>query len=61
MTLDREVALKVMAPALAADPKLEADAKAASAAITYEASFKANIGKVLGNCKGCHDDYRIKK
>lgn len=41
--------------------KLEADAKAASAAITDEASFKANIGKVLGNCKGCHDDYRIKK
>ena len=40
--------------------KLAADAKAASAAITDEASFKANIGKVLGNCKACHDDYRIK-
>lgn len=41
--------------------KLEADAKAAQAAIVDEASFKANIGKVLGNCKACHDDYRIKK
>lgn len=41
--------------------KLGTDAKAASAAITDEASFKANIGKVLGNCKACHDDYRVKK
>ncbi len=41
--------------------KLGADATAASAAITDETSFKANIGKVLGNCKACHDDYRAKK
>ncbi len=41
--------------------KLAADATAASAAITDEASFKANFGKVLGNCKACHDDFRIKK
>lgn len=41
--------------------KLVADAGAASAAITDEASFKANIGKVLGNCKACHDDFRMKK
>lgn len=41
--------------------KLDTDAKAAAAAITDEASFKANIGKVLGNCKACHDDYRVKK
>ncbi|MCE1237542.1 MAG: cytochrome c [Hyphomicrobiales bacterium] len=41
--------------------KLKSDAETASAAIADEASFKANIGKVLGNCKACHDDYRIKK
>lgn len=41
--------------------KLEGDAKAAAAAITDEASFKANIGKVLGNCKACHDEFREKK
>lgn len=41
--------------------KLSDAAKAAQTAITDEASFKANIGKVLGNCKACHDDYRIKK
>jgi cytochrome c556 len=41
--------------------KLALDATAASAAITDEASFKANYGKVLGNCKACHDDFRIKK
>lgn len=41
--------------------KLALDATAASAAITDEASFKANFGKVLGNCKACHDDFRIKK
>ena len=41
--------------------KLADATKAAQAAITDEASFKANIGKVLGNCKACHDDYRIKK
>ena len=32
-----------------------------SAFAADEASFKANIGKVLGNCKACHDNYREKK
>ena len=41
--------------------KLGTDAAAAAVAIKDEASFKANIGKVLGNCKACHDDYRAKK
>ncbi len=41
--------------------KLGQDAAAASAAITDQATFKANIGKVLGNCKSCHDEYRAKK
>ncbi|HMN72306.1 MAG TPA: cytochrome c [Rhodoblastus sp.] len=41
--------------------KLAADATAASGAIKDEASLKANFGKVLGNCKACHDDYRAKK
>jgi len=41
--------------------KLGTDAAAAAAAIKDEATFKANIGKVLGNCKACHDDYRAKK
>ena len=38
--------------------KFAADAKAAEAAITDEASFKANWGKVMGNCGGCHKEYR---
>ncbi len=41
--------------------KLSADAKTASAAITDEASFKANFPKVLANCGGCHELYRVKK
>ena len=41
--------------------KLSADATAAAASIKDEASFKAAIGGVLGNCKACHDDYRAKK
>lgn len=41
--------------------KLGDDAAAAAAAITDEASFKANIGKVFGDCKACHDDFRQKK
>lgn len=40
--------------------KLKSDSEAASAAITDQASFKANFGKVLGNCKACHDDFRLK-
>ena len=38
--------------------KLAADATAASAAIKDEASFKAEAGKVLGNCGACHKEYR---
>jgi cytochrome c556 len=41
--------------------KLGKDAEAASAAITDEASLKANFPKVLGNCKACHDDFREKR
>jgi len=40
--------------------KLEADAKAAQTSITDEASFKANMPKVLGNCGACHNDFRAK-
>ena len=38
--------------------KLAAEAKAAEATITDEASFKANWGKLLGNCGGCHKEYK---
>jgi cytochrome c556 len=41
--------------------KLVADSAAAAGAIKDEASFKTEMGKVLGNCKACHDDYRVKK
>jgi cytochrome c556 len=41
--------------------KMGSDAAAANAAITDEASFKANFSKVLGNCKSCHDDFRKKQ
>ena len=41
--------------------QLATDAKAAAAAITDEASFKAQFPKVLSDCKACHDDYRVKK
>lgn len=40
--------------------KLEADAKAAQASIKDEASFKAEMGKVLGNCGACHNEFRAK-
>jgi cytochrome c556 len=40
--------------------RLEADAKAAQAAIKDEASFKAEMPKVLGNCGVCHNDFRAK-
>lgn len=40
---------------------LGAKARAADAAITDEASLKANFPKVLGACKACHDDFRVKK
>ena len=38
--------------------KMGADAKAAAAAIKDEASFKAEWPKVVGNCGGCHKEYR---
>lgn len=41
--------------------KLDKEAVAAAAAIKDEASFKAEYPKVLANCKGCHDDFRLKK
>jgi cytochrome c556 len=41
--------------------KLGADAAAAEPLIKDEATLKANIGKVFGDCKSCHDDYRAKK
>ena len=41
--------------------KLGEDSAAAQAAITDEASFKAKFGKVFGDCKACHDDFRQKK
>ncbi|TSJ63232.1 cytochrome c [Starkeya sp. 3C] len=40
--------------------RFEADATAARAAITDEASFKANMPGVLRSCGGCHDVYRQK-
>jgi cytochrome c556 len=42
-------------------PKLVADAGAAAAAIKDEASFKAEVGKVLANCGGCHKEFLQKK
>jgi cytochrome c556 len=38
--------------------KLKADATAANAAIMDASSFKAEFGKVLGNCKACHDNFK---
>ncbi len=38
--------------------KFGADATAAAAAIKDEASFKAELPKVLSNCGGCHTPYR---
>jgi cytochrome c556 len=40
--------------------KLGTDSKAALAAITDEASFKADFPPVLKNCGGCHELYRAK-
>ena len=41
--------------------KFGEDSKAALAAITDEASFKANFPAVLKNCGGCHELYRAKE
>jgi cytochrome c556 len=38
--------------------KLAADATAAEAAITNEATFKTEFPKVLANCGACHTPYR---
>lgn len=40
--------------------KLHQEAAAAAPAITDEASFKAQMPKVLGNCGACHQTYRAK-
>ena len=40
--------------------KLDADSKAALAAITDEATFKANYPPILKVCGGCHEKYRAK-
>ena len=40
--------------------KFGADANAAKAAITDEASFKANFPGVVRNCGTCHDTFRAK-
>jgi cytochrome c556 len=40
--------------------KLQQEASAAGLAITDEASFKAQMPKVLGNCGACHQTYRAK-
>lgn len=41
--------------------KFGSDSQAALAAIKDEASLKAEMPKVLGACKNCHDQYRAKK
>lgn len=40
--------------------KFEADSRAALTSIKDEASFKAEFGKVAGNCGACHNSYRAK-
>jgi cytochrome c556 len=40
--------------------KMDTDATAAQVSIKDEASFKAEIGKVLGNCGTCHNTFRAK-
>ena len=41
--------------------KLVADATAAEGTITDEISFQEEVPKVVGNCGGCHKQYREKK
>ena len=46
----------------AAVAKFIADTAAATeGGVGDEEAFKASFGKVAENCKGCHEDYRIKK
>ena len=52
------VAFEKRADVQARFAKLADDAKAAEAVITDEATFKANWGKVMGNCGGCHKEYK---
>jgi len=40
--------------------KLSQDAQTAMTSIKDEASFKAEMPKVLGNCGACHNDFRKK-
>lgn len=40
--------------------KFGADSDAALGSITDKASFTATMPKVLGNCGGCHKEYRAK-
>ena len=49
------------ADVLARLDKLAQDAKATAGAIKDEASFKAEWPKVVGNCGGCHKQYRKAK
>ena len=42
--------------------KFQQDTDAAAAAKPADLdAFKAAMGPVMGNCKSCHDDYRVKK
>ncbi len=51
-----------MAGFKASAASLEADAgAAATAAAGGLDAFRAAFGKMAGNCKACHEDYRIKK
>jgi cytochrome c556 len=45
---------------LAIFDKLKADSDAAMTSITDEASFKATMGGVFGNCQTCHDSFQKK-
>jgi cytochrome c556 len=55
------VAFEKKADLFARFDKLAADAKAATAAIKDEASFKAEWPKVVSSCGGCHKEYRKPK
>jgi cytochrome c556 len=46
---------------LAIFDKLKTDADAAAAGLTDQASLGALAGPMFGNCKTCHDSFRVKK